>query len=312
MTDALKTALDRFDVPPLSAGLADRIAAAATAALVASSATGPVAAQRRDRRGGWRRGRQVLLGSLAAGLLSAGAVASGLLNRVGIEVPVLTAMLAPKSAPAAKPVRPKPKPAVARPAKAVPPSAISAPVVEPMIANPTLSPAERFALREERRVRRQAFAAAHPVAAAVIHERVRQELQRRAYARRQALLTPGIDPALPGNQSLDAADRLVLARAARRDRLAAERMIDRRIQAREARMAEHAGVEGAASPDPVAGAALVEQPAQYIAGDVRAARRAWLQQLTPEERALIRERMAQRRERRRAQQEQAEADGSAK
>lgn len=301
MTDALKIALDHFDVPPQSSGLADRIMAAATTSAPGQRFGVPSAVRGRDRRGMWRRGRQVLLGSLAAGLLSAGAVASGLLGRVGIEVPVLTAMLAPKPALVAKPARAKPKPAVVRVAKTVPPAAVVEPVV---VANQPLSPAERFALREERRERRQAFAAAHPVAAAVIRDRVRQELQRRAYARRQALMTPGVDPSLAGNQSLDPADRIALARAARRDRLIAERMIDRRIQAREARMAEKAGSDGAPTKESAAGTVPLDQQAQTTNEEARTARRARLEQMSPEERALIRERVQQRRAQRRAQLDQ--------
>lgn len=293
MTDALKPALDRFDVPPLSAGLADRIVVAAT-----TSTAAPFVVRGRDRRGHWRRGRQVLLGSLAAGMLSAGAVASGLLGRVGIEVPVLTAMLAPKSSPVGKPAKAKPKPAAVRSAKAVTPP----PVVEPVVANLPLSPAERFALREERRERRQAFAAAHPVAAAVIRENVRRELQWRAYVRQQALTSPGIDPSLAGDQHLDPADRLTLARAARRDRLAAEWMIDRRIRAREARMAERAIGRDAGSTGPDSETESTGQPAPPSLAEARAARRERLQQVPPEERALRLDRMQERRAQRRAQQ----------
>ncbi len=310
MTDALKLALDRFDVPPLSEGLADRIAAA-----VGTPTRAPVAPSRRDRRGMWRRGRQVVLGTLAVGLLSAGAVASGFLSRVGIEVPVLTAMLAPKLKPVAKPAHLTPKLPVTRSAVAVPPEATtdSAPAG---IARP-LFPEERMALREERRERRQVFAAEHPVAAAVIRERVREQLQRRALARRQAMLTPGVDAALPGAGHLGLADRAALARAARRDRVLAEKMIDRRIQAREARIARR---QGAGDGAPVGGsvAILSETPTdprppltdeatqrpfanglpqriQQITPEERAARRARFRQMAPGERTQLRERLQQRR-----------------
>jgi len=231
----------RFDVPPVSAGLADRIMAAA-----ATPTGAPVPAARRDRRGMWRRGRQVVLGTLAVGMLSAGAVASGLLGKVGIEVPVLTAMLAPKPKPVAKPARVVSKPTPFRSAIASPPPVSVDPAAPGLLARPLLS-AERMARRAERRERRQAFAAEHPVAAAVIRERVREQLRRRALERRQALMAPGIDPSLPGARPLDMTDRMALARAARRDRLVAEKMIDRRIRAREARMA---GRKGAAAPSP--------------------------------------------------------------
>lgn len=313
MTDALNLALakdlDRFDVPPLSAGLADRIAAAAATPTLA-----PFTPSRRDRRGMWRRGRQVVLGTLAVGLLSAGAVASGFLSRVGIEVPVLTAMLAPKPKPVAKPVHLAPRPPVTQTAVAALPETTTDPAPGG-IARPVL-PVERMVLREERRERRQAFVAEHPIAAAVIRERVREQLQRRALALRQALLSPGIDPALPGAGRLDLADRSALARAARRDRAVAEKMIDRRIQAREARIAERQGtgdsvpgvgpvvppvspadprppVIGDGTQRPLAGS--LPQRLQQGTPENRAARRARFQQMTPADRAQFRERMQQRR-----------------
>ena len=298
MTDALNVALDRFHVPPVSAGLADRIMAAA-----ATPTAAPFAAPRRDRRGMWRRGRQVVLGTCAVALLSAGAVASGLLGRVGIEVPVLTAMLAPKPKPVVKPVRVVPKPPVTRSAVAVPPP-VMAETLSPVIVPQPLSPGERIALREERRERRQAFAAEHPVAAAAIRERVRQQLQRRAQERRQALMAPGIDPSIPGARALDPSDRMALARAARRDRLVAEKMIDLRILAREARLAGRQAADApvlAGSPTLPAAPLVQNDPAplqqrlQQQSPEARAARRERIQQMSPEQRSRFRERMQQHR-----------------
>lgn len=306
MTDALNLALakelDRFDVPPVSAGLTDRIMAAASTPTLA-----PFTLSRRDRRGMWRRGRQVLLGTLAVGLLSAGAVASGFLSKVGIEVPILTAMLAPKPKPVAKPAHLAPKPHVTQSAAAASPETVVDPAqvgtVRPLL------PAERMELREERRERRQAFAAEHPVAAAVIRERVRDRLQQRALARRQALLTPGIDPALSGAPRLDLANRVALARAARRDRVVAEKMIDRRIRAREARIAGRQGAgDGVSVVGQVGSPPLViengaqgplasglPQRLQQVTPEERATRRARFQQMSPGERTQFRERLQQRR-----------------
>jgi hypothetical protein len=285
MSDALALALDRFEVPPPSAGLADRIMAAATVPTPM-----PSAAPRRDRRGMWRRGRQLLLGTMAVGLLSAGAVASGLLGKVGIAVPVLTAMLAPKPKPAVKTVHVLPK---APPVRAMVelPAAVVVDPMPPGLLPRALLPGERIALREERRERRQAFAAEHPAAAAAIRERVREQLQRRAIARRQALMTPGIDPSIPGAGPLDPLDRMALARAARRDRLVAEIMIDRRIQAREAKIAERQSAGVPAPTEALPGAAGApaqgeqlpfQQRQQQLDPEVRAARRERLQQITPE------------------------------
>jgi hypothetical protein len=97
---------------------------------------------------------------------------------------------------------------------------------------------------------------------------------------------------------------MALARAARRDRLVAEKMIDRRIQAREARIAER---QRAAAPPPAesmpspAGPPTqgairpVQQRQQQVDPEVRAARRERLQQMTPEQRTQFRERIQQRR-----------------
>ncbi len=303
MSDALKLALDRFDVPSPSAALADRIMAAA-----ATPVSSPSAPPRRDRRGMWRRGRQILLGTMAVGLLSAGAVASGLLGKVGIEVPVLTAMLAPKTIAVAKPTHSAAKRAPARVALAPPPVALVDPTPNGLLPRPLLPP-ERMALREERRERREAFAAEHPVAAAMIRERVRERLQRRALERRTALMGPAIDPSIPGARLIDPLDRLALARAARRDRLIAEKMIDRRIQAREARLSAGQSSEQpalaagtaptGALPTPVGPVARQDAPTfgrRIIQiPEARAARRERLQQMTPEQRGRFREKLQQRR-----------------
>ena len=281
MTDALNLALDRFNAPPATEGLVDRIMTAA-----ATQASTPFTMPRRDRRGMWRRGRQVVLGTVADGLLSAGAVASGLLGSVGINVPVLTAMLAPKPKPVIKVAHPLPKPSVTRSVLVTPPPLVIDPGPAGLLPRPLL-PAERMALREERRERRQAFAVEHPVAAAMIRERVREQLQRRALERRQALMAPGIDPSIPGARPLDLADRAALAQAARRDRLVAEKMIDRRIQAREAKMAESQATGTGVTPS--------QQWGQQLSPEARAARRERFQQMSPEERTQFRDRMQQRR-----------------
>lgn len=309
MTDAvnftLAKELDRFDVPPLSTGLADRIVAATV-----TSTSAPLGASRRDRRGMWRRGRQALLGTLAVGLLSAGAVASGFLGRVGIEVPVLTAMLAPKPKPVTKHLHVAPKPPETRIAAVVLPALIAEPT--PVGADRPLPPVERMAMRKERRERRTAFAAKHPVAAAMIGARVHARLQRRALVRRQALMTPGIDNALAGISSTNFAGRAALARAARHDRAVSEKMIDRRILVRHAQGSEKqiaADATGPSTPSSVArgparrGAvdpiALAHedgfsQRMQQADPERRAARRAHFQQMSSGQRAEFRDRMQER------------------
>lgn len=222
--DPLNAVLDRFVVPPVSVGLADRIMAATSS----SRQPGP---RRRDRRGMWRRGRQVLLGSVALGMVSAAAVASGLLGRVGIEVPVLTAMLAPK--PVVVATKPKPRPIVkpVAPKVAPPPAVIEVPAVVATV--PTRE--QRIARRVERRERIVAFAQAHPQAAAMIAQRVRQQLRIREEERRALLGFPSTDRSSPDWRPLTPEERFVLRQERRRDLLRAEAMLERRIEARAAR-----------------------------------------------------------------------------
>lgn len=224
-TDPLALALDRFDVPPMSAGLASRIAAAV------APVTPPRAALRHDRRGLWRRGRQVVISTVAAGMVSAAAVASGLLDHTGIEVPVLTAMLSPahrrpvkihhehkiavvarehKASPAAS------KPAVAKVAAAAPLMAIP-----PSPAQPTMQQLMRRELAMERRDARIAFAQTHPRAAAAMAQRQRKRLARAALLRGQPLTPGALDPALQSLRSSEFRTERAMAIQARRDRRAA-------------------------------------------------------------------------------------------
>jgi len=233
-------ALDRFDVPAASAGFAKRIMAATGGPFDVAP---PLVD--RDRRGRWRRvtgrrGRNFVIGSLAVALLSAGAVASGMLGHVGIRVPVLSAMLARAPSPVAKPVAVRPGNAHFVAPK---PLLVPAPVIElpaaPLLDTP--QPLARTALMAERQARRAriaAFAEAHPVIAASVRQRVREHLLARAEARLEALQGPVVGLTLPGGDALTPEQRRFLIRAARRDRLRMEAMIDRRIAVREARRAD--------------------------------------------------------------------------
>ncbi|MFM9976768.1 MAG: hypothetical protein ACKVOP_01815 [Sphingomonadaceae bacterium] len=165
----LAAALDRFDVPAARAGFVDRIVA--TASL-------PRVPARRDRRGTWKLARRVMIGTVAAGALSAAAVASGLLGAAGIRVPVLTAMLAPEPTP-------KPKPAIAaKPAVQValkPVVAAPEPSAEPLIADPgpiapRFDPGARLAAQAERRAARRAFVEANPQVVPAIKKAVAREI----------------------------------------------------------------------------------------------------------------------------------------
>ena len=161
----LRVALDTFAAPEPPELLADRIAGA-------TQNPRP----RRDRRGAWRIVRRGAIGMLAAGMVSAAAVASGLLGAAGIHVPVLTAMLAPER----KPVVPQ------RAAKPRPVKVVRKPIVEtePAVAladPPALSPLPpmptRVARILERRAARRAFVAEHPEVVPVVREALHAERQ---------------------------------------------------------------------------------------------------------------------------------------
>lgn len=219
-TDPLALALDRFDVPPMSAGLTNRIVAATVSVVPMRSAP------RHDRRGLWRRGRQVVIGTVAAGMLSAAAVASGLLDHSGIEVPVLTAMLSPAHRHAAKVHHEhkvavaarehKQTPATPKPVGAPAPAAPLLPAAPASPAQPTTEQLVRRELAVERRDARIAFAQTHPRAAAIIARRQRQRM-----LRDQPLNPSVLDPALQGFQSPEFRAERTLAIEARRNRRAA-------------------------------------------------------------------------------------------
>lgn len=231
--DSLNEALDRFGVPARSGGLADRIVAAAVPPAPAARPTAG-----RDRRGMWRRGRQAVIGVAAFGMLSAAAVASGLLGRVGIEVPVLTAMLAPR---VVAPVHTS-KPVV--PVKLAHKTHVTEPAPPPIL--PTIAPpppafVARQEIRAERRARIAEFVQEHPRAAAVIAQRVGQRLRQRETMRREMLGLPPANPAAPDFRPLTPDERFVLRQERRRDFRRMEVMMDRRIARREAWRAARAG-----------------------------------------------------------------------
>jgi hypothetical protein len=168
----LSVALDRFTVPAPRDGFADRIMG------VTAPLSRPAS---RDRRGGWKLARRVVIGTLVTGMVSAAAVASGLLGAAGIRVPVLTAMLAPEPAP--KPVVKKSKPvsrvvAVPKPAvvatKAEDPGLIDpGSIAPPILMRPRLG--EAMARRAERRAERRAFIRQNPELVPVIREAMQRE-----------------------------------------------------------------------------------------------------------------------------------------
>jgi hypothetical protein len=106
--------LDDYPVPPLSAGFADRVLAAA------QTRPAPLPAKRSPQRGwGWRVGRGLAFGAAGFGVLASAAAATGLLDRYNLPVPSaaqvwasVTASAAPAPA-SAKAAAPEPAPAFA-------------------------------------------------------------------------------------------------------------------------------------------------------------------------------------------------------
>jgi hypothetical protein len=164
----LGATLDRFTVPVPRDDFVDRIMAV----------TAPVSRPApRDRRGGWKLVRRVIIGTAVTGMVSAAAVASGLLGAAGIRVPVLTAMLAPEPAP--KPVVKKVKPVIRVAAVPKPAVVVTKPadpgLVDPgSIANP-VDTRTLMARRAERRAERRAFIRQNPELVPVIREAMQKE-----------------------------------------------------------------------------------------------------------------------------------------
>jgi hypothetical protein len=231
----LSAALDRFGAPAPRDGFADRIMA------VTAPLSRPAL---RDRRGGWKLVRRVIIGTAVTGMVSAAAVASGLLGAAGIRVPLLTAMLAPE--PASKPVMKKVKPvtrvaAAPKPAIAATKPADPGPVDPGSIANP-VGMQVIIARRLERRAERRAFIRANPEIIPVIRQAMQREkafvqanpdvreLRRLPLTERKAYLAerPELRTALQGRQR----ER----RAFRAANPQAEAVIRARIQQRRAAM----------------------------------------------------------------------------
>ena len=283
-TDSLAVALDRFDAPPLSPGLADRIAAAATGI--------PVPSRRRDRRGSWRRVRQVGLTAVAAAMLSAGAIASGLLDSSGVHVPVLTAMLSPT--PRYVQHRREKKPVVAfhRPAQTGPAShalkaSPDAPI-DPVVAWDSKLSTRQLMRRElaaERRDARVAFIQAHPRAARMIARNVERRVRQREADGSGGATISSVAAEPNGARWPDDA-REKERWGERFQRLAIAAAIDRRI-AKQARLAGEGSIEP--SPAPRANrqalwrqiTAAERMDKQHKAAERRAARRAFRQQSQP-------------------------------
>lgn len=191
--------------PPLPAGLAERIVAAATAATQEPPAAraGRAAEPRHDRRRRWLR-RPLLIGAATLGLALSGAVAATL---AGVPVPARIAAVfsqafgeeaaeskAPPPPRRARPQQPAPAPVRAQAAQSEPPAAAAVPVpilrAQRRLAIARRIVAERRAAglptpiadRVERRLR--SWRAATPEQRAAFREARRERLRQRIEARR--------------------------------------------------------------------------------------------------------------------------------
>lgn len=146
------TALDRYTVPAMSADFADNVLAKA----LAKPTNPPTNAVLRDRRGGWKRVRNVAIGVGAFGLMSAAAAATGAFGDIAKDVPVIGTLIA-RIAPA----KPKPKPTLSAPAKPLPKAKepLLAPPEADLAAQDAIAPAVRVqaeTLGDTRRAQREA------------------------------------------------------------------------------------------------------------------------------------------------------------
>ena len=165
----LRDALDRFTVPPLPAGFADRVVAAAM------SPSGPLplpVAPRRSRRGGWVRGHRVIIGAVAFGLMSAAAAATAIFGDVARTMPVIGPLIA-----SIAPAKPEPKPKKPIPVKA----AVVKTDETQLPAGDVVPPVEALplAMQERREIRREFVA-----------RTIATRLERRAEIRQELGLPP--------------------------------------------------------------------------------------------------------------------------
>lgn len=235
----MSVALDRFTVPAPREGFSERI----------MGVTAPVSrSASRDRRGGWRLARRVIIGTVVTGMVSAAAVASGLLGAAGIRVPVLTAMLAPEPAPT--PIVKKAK-SITRVTAVPRPAVVATNAEDPGLVDPgSIAPpimmrlrlGEAVARRAQRRAERRAFIRQNPELVPVIREAAQREkvfvqanpevrdLRRLPLTERKAFLAerPELRAALQARQT----ER----RAFRAENPQAEAVIRARIERRRAAM----------------------------------------------------------------------------
>jgi hypothetical protein len=168
----LARALDGYAPPPLSAGFADRVLAAAEARPATTLA--PLPELRRPTRGGrgWRMGRRIAIGLASFGALATAAAATGLLGRLDLPVPSAGKVWASLTGTAA--AAPAPAPSTPRPAAADPVTPAPVAIVGPIDTPEELGEAFRR-IDEVRKGRREERGQ-------IIDQRIASEIERRRAA----------------------------------------------------------------------------------------------------------------------------------
>ncbi|MEO5492874.1 MAG: hypothetical protein ABIR08_02475 [Sphingomonas sp.] len=264
-TAAERVALDRATVPAMRAGLAHDIVAAAS-----------VGTLRRRSRGGWRRHGRVLLTAGALVIASATAAATGLLDRLPIQIPGITRVVeAPPPKPRLVVRAEKPR---AAPAKPVALAAVP-------LADPTPLPPNRQEQWRERRAAR--IAAGLPVRPTLVQRAIAAKLRSLPPAERQAAIVEWRRiKALPPGERKIAVARVRADFLARHPKMA--KRFEQRLEARNAAAADGNRPPGVgplvATRQPQAGALTPDQRLERrqrwqamngaLTRDERAARRA--------------------------------------
>lgn len=276
----LARALDEYAVPPLSAGFADRVLAAA------ETRSPPLPELRRTAGGGgrgWRMGRRIAVAALGFGALASAAAATGLLERFDIPVPSpekVWASLTGKEDGAAAPISAQ-RPVMPADAAASP----SAPVT---IEGPIDTPEELAeAFRRIDEVRQGRMEARR----AVIDQRIDAQISNAIDRRRDAGLP------LPTPEEEARLRKRIAAERVRREQAAAERIAARREELRQRiengeALTRKDVVQGGKQDDAVPDRRQRLQQLRQMSPEVR---REVLRQLPPEERRALTREYRQRR-----------------
>ncbi len=292
----LGRALNDYAVPPLSAGFADRVLAAAEARAPLSAPPFPPLRRTPMKARGWRLGRGVVIGVVSFGVVASAAAATGMLERFEITVPtaqtVWASLTGTSPAAAAKPSAPR----LAQASGAGGAAVVSEAPMPVEIVGPVDSPEELAEVfRRIEAVREKRFAARS--------ERIDQRIASAIESRRAAGLP------LPTPEEEVALRKRLAAQQARRDAIAADRIAQRREELA-GRVESGEALTRAEIMAPLREEARVLARAQQLRRMPPEERREALRQMPPEERRALIAAMKQWREQR-AGQKQGQGQGAA-